>query len=155
MSKQIYNWRKVVAGDIISFRYQGKKSTSAKLQTVLVFNPQLPITKKDGTKKFHLVGLKLESRGNIPTITNKPLLVQLLETVGDLTVIDESSGIYRVLIKEIGSRGVRPSVYKRIQRDLKKFAIYRTYDYVRARKSQVFLEPIVLPKNVREGLIEN
>ena len=155
MSKQIYNWRKVVAGDIISFRYQGKKSTSAKLQTVLVFNPQLPITKKDGTKKIHLVGLKLESRGNIPTITNKPLLVQLLETVGDLTVIDESSGIYRVLIKEIGSRGVRPSVYKRIQRDLKKFAIYRTYDYVQARKSQVFLEPIVLPKNVREGLIEN
>ena len=155
MSKQIYNWRKVVAGDIISFRYKGKKSTSAQLQTVLVFNPQLPVTRKDGTKTFHLVGLKLETRGNIPTITNKPLLVELLETVGDLSVIDEDSGIYRVLITEIGSRGVRPSVYKRIQRDLKKFAIYRTYDYVQARKSQVFLEPIVLPKNVREGLIEN
>ena len=155
MSKQIYNWQKVVAGDIISFRYKGKTSTSAQLQTVLVFNPKLPVTRKDGTKTFHLVGLKLETRGNIPTITNKPLLVELLETVGDLSVIDEDSGIYRVLITEIGSRGVRPSVYKRIQRDLKKFSIYRTYDYVQARKSQVFLEPIVLPKNVREGLIEN
>ena len=70
-------------------------------------------------------------------------------------VIDEDSGIYRVLIKEIGSRGVRPTVYKRIQRDLQKFTIYRTYDYIQARKSQVFLEPIVLPKNVREALIEN
>lgn len=155
MAKQLYNWGKVQSGDIISFRYKGKTSTSAQLQTVLVFNPKLPVTRKDGTKTFHLVGLKLETRGNIPTITNKPLLVELLETVGDLTVIDEDSGIYRVLITEIGSRGVRPSVYKRIQRDLKKFTIYRTYDYVQARKSQVFLEPIVLPKNVREGLIEN
>ena len=155
MSKQIYNWRKVVAGDIISFRYKSKKSISGVLQTVLVFNPRLPVTRKDGTKTFHLVGLKLESRGNIPTITNKPLLVELLETIGDLSVIDEDSGIYRVLIREIGSRGVRPTVYKRIQRDLKKFTIYRTYDYVQARKSQVFLEPIVLPKNVREALIEN
>ena len=155
MSKQIYNWRKVVAGDIISFRYKSKKSISGVLQTVLVFNPRLPVTRKDGTKTFHLVGLKLESRGNIPTITNKPLLVELLETVGDLSVIDEDSGIYRVLIREIGSRGVRPTVYKRIQRDLKKFTIYRTYDYIQARKSQVFLEPIVLPKNVREALIEN
>ena len=155
MSKQIYNWQKVVAGDIISFRYKSKKSISGVLQTVLVFNPRLPVTRKDGTKTFHLVGLKLESRGNIPTITNKPLLVELLETVGDLSVIDEDSGIYRVLIREIGSRGVRPTVYKRIQRDLKKFTIYRTYDYIKARKSQVFLEPIVLPKNVREALIEN
>ena len=155
MSKQIYNWRKVVAGDIISFRYKSKKSISGVLQTVLVFNPRLPVTRKDGTKTFHLVGLKLESRGNIPTITNKPLLVELLETIGDLSVIDEDSGIYRVLIREIGSRGVRPTVYKRIQRDLKKFTIYRTYDYIQARKSQVFLEPIVLPKNVREALIEN
>ena len=155
MSKQIYSWRKVVAGDIISFRYKSKKSISGVLQTVLVFNPRLPVTRKDGTKTFHLVGLKLESRGNIPTITNKPLLVELLETVGDLSVIDEDSGIYRVLIREIGSRGVRPTVYKRIQRDLKKFTIYRTYDYIKARKSQVFLEPIVLPKNVREALIEN
>ena len=155
MSKQIYNWRKVVAGDIISFRYKSKKSIAGVLQTLLVFNPRLPVTRKDGTKTFHLVGLKLESRGNIPTITNKPLLVQLLESIGDLSVIDEDSGIYRVLIREIGSRGVRPSVYKKIQKELKKFTIYRTYDYEQARKSQVFLEPIVLPKNVREALIEN
>ena len=52
MSKQIYNWRKVVAGDIISFRYKGKKSISGALQTVLVFNPRLPVTRKDGTKSY-------------------------------------------------------------------------------------------------------
>ena len=155
MSKQIYNWRKVVAGDIISFRYKGKKSISGALQTVLVFNPRLPVTRKDGTKTFHLVGLKLESRGNIPTITNKPILVQLLESVGDLSVIDEDSGIYRVLIREIGSRGVRPTVYNRLKRDINRYGVYRTYDYDLARKSQVFLEPIELPIDFKRKLVED
>tara|TARA_B100001063_G_scaffold212706_1_gene211846 strand:- start:257 stop:484 length:228 start_codon:yes stop_codon:yes gene_type:complete len=75
MSKQIYTWGKVRAGDIISFRYKGKNTTGL-LQTLLVFNPKLPYVKKDGSKSFHLVGLKLESRGNIPTIRSKPILVQ-------------------------------------------------------------------------------
>ena len=70
MPKKVYNWGKVQAGDIISFRYKGKNSTGT-ITTVLVFNPRLPYTKKDGTKKFHLVGLKLEDRGTIPMIKNK------------------------------------------------------------------------------------
>ena len=155
MPKQIYNWSKVSAGDIISFRYQGKKATRGELQTVLVFNPRLRVKRKDESQTFHLVGLKLEVQGTIPIVKNKPLLVQLFEKIGDLQVVSEDDNIFRLLIREIGTKGVRPAVYKRIQRDLKKFAIYRTYDYVQARKSQVFLEPIVLPKNVREGLIEN
>ena len=155
MPKQIYNWSKVSPGDIISFRYQGKKATRGELQTVLVFNPRLPVRRKDESQTFHLVGLKLEVQGTIPVVKNKPLLVQLFEKIGDLQIVNEENEIYRLLIREIGTKGVRPGVYKRIQRDLKKFSIYRTYDYKQARKSQVFLEPIVLPKNVREGLIEN
>ena len=50
MPKQIYNWSKVKAGDIISFRYKGKKPT-ATLSTILVLNPRLPYTRKDNTKK--------------------------------------------------------------------------------------------------------
>ena len=75
MAKQVYTWGKVRAGDIISFRYKGNKPTGT-LTTLLVFNPKLPHTKKDGTKTFHLVGLKLEDRGTIPMIKNKPMLVQ-------------------------------------------------------------------------------
>ena len=55
MPKQIYTWGKVVTGDIISFRYKGKRSRGL-LTTLLVLNPRLPFTKKDGTKNFHLVG---------------------------------------------------------------------------------------------------
>ena len=87
MAKQIYSWGKVKAGDIISFRYKGKES-SKKLATLLVLNPKFPNKKKDGTKTFHLIGLKLEILGNIPTIKRRPKLVQLLEQIGEIKIVD-------------------------------------------------------------------
>ena len=153
MPKQIYTWGKVEAGDIISFRYKGKKPSGA-LTTVLVFNPKLPYTKKDGTKTFHLVGLKLEDRGTIPIIKNKPMLVQLLERVGNIEVVSGEDEIYRVEIKGVGVRGVRKATYDKLKQYIERYSVYRTYDYVEARKSQVFLEPISFPKEFREALIE-
>ena len=154
MPKQIYTWGKVEAGDIISFRYKGKKP-SGTLTTVLVFNPKLPYTKKDGTKTFHLVGLKLEDRGTIPIIKNKPMLVQLLERVGNIEVVSGDDEIYRVEIKGVGVRGVRKATYDKLKQYIERYSVYRTYDYMEAKRSQVFLEPIVLPKDFREALIEN
>jgi len=152
MSKQIYTWGKVRAGDIISFRYKGKQTTPT-LTTILVLNPRIPYTRKDKTKVFHLVGLKLEEQGTIPLIRNKPLLVQLLEKIGVIQVVDGENEIYRVLIKNVNTRGVKQDTYIKLKRQLEKYNLYRTYDYMKARKSQVFLEPIVLPKQIKEGLI--
>ena len=154
MPKQIHTWGNVIAGDIISFRYKGKKQTGT-LTTLLVLNPRLPFKRKDGVRKLHLVGLKLEERGNIPLIRNKPLLVQLLEKIGSITIVSGEDEIYRVSIENVGTRGVRPSVYKEIRQLLEKNTVYRTYDLEEARKSQVFLEPISLPKELREELSEN
>jgi hypothetical protein len=153
MPKQIYTWGKVEAGDIISFRYKGKKPAGT-LTTVLVFNPKLPYTKKDGTKTFHLVGLKLEDRGTIPIIKNKPMLVQLLEKVGNIEVVSGVDEIYRVEIKGAGVRGVRKATYDKLKQYIERHSVYRTYDYMEAKKSQVFLEPISFPKEFREALIE-
>ena len=47
MAKQLYNWGKVKAGDIISFRYKSKDNT-AKLTTLLVLNQRLKFKKKNG-----------------------------------------------------------------------------------------------------------
>ena len=154
MSKQIYTWNSVVAGDIISFRYKGKKSTGT-LTTLLVFNPKIPYTKKDGTKTFHLVGLKLEDRGTIPMIRNKPMLVQLLERVGYVQVVSGDDQIYKIVIENVGTRGVKQQTYKKLKQYIERYSVYRTYDYKEARRSQVFLEPIVLPKDFREALVEN
>ena len=149
MPKQVYTWGNVEAGDIISFRYNNN------LQTILVLNNKLPFKKKDGSKSIHLVGWKLEDRGTIPTIRNKPMLVQILETIGEIKVVSGDDFIYRVDIPNVGSRGVKQNVYQKIKAKIKNFSVYRTYDYTEAKKSQVFLEPIILPKKVREVLIEN
>jgi len=154
MPKQVYTWGKVTAGDIISFRYKGKKATGT-LTTLLVLNPKIPYDRKDGTKTFHLVGLKLEEQGTIPLVRNKPLLVQLLSSIGEIQVVDGENGIFRVEMKSAGPRGATKRVYETIKRKLRQFAIYRTYDWKEARKSQVFLEPITLPKLLVEVLIEN
>ena len=154
MSKQIYTWGKVRAGDIISFRYKGKKRTGL-LTTILVLNPRMPYTRKDKTKTFHLIGLKLERSGVIPIIRNKPILVQLLERIGEVQVIDEDNGIYRVEIKGTGPRGVRRATYNKLKRYIERHSIYRTYNYMEAKRSQVFLEPIVLPREFKEVLSEN
>jgi len=154
MAKQVYTWGKVQAGDIVSFRYKGKKPTGT-LTTLLVFNPRLPYTRKDGTKTFHLVGLKLEDRGTIPIIKNKPMLVQLLERIGEIDVVSGDDQIYRVIIENVGNRGVKKATYTKLKQYIEKHSVYRTYDYKEARRSQVFLEPIVLPREFREALIEN
>ena len=44
---------------------------------------------------------------------------------------------------------------KKLKQYIERYSVYRTYDYKEARRSQVFLEPIVLPKDFREALVEN
>ena len=154
MSKQIYTWSQVEAGDIISFRYKGKNPTGT-LTSLLVMNPKMPFVKKDGSRTFHLVGLKLESKGNIPTIKSKPVLVELLSKIGSIQVVSGDDQIYKILVDNLGSRGTTRATYQKIKRYVKQNSVYRTYDYREARKSRVFLEPISLPKDLREVLIED
>ena len=154
MSKQIYTWSQVEAGDIISFRYKGKNPTGT-LTSLLVMNPKMPFVKKDGSRTFHLVGLKLESKGNSPTIKSKPVLVELLSKIGSIQVVSGDDQIYKILVDDLGSRGTTRATYQKIKRYVKQNSVYRTYDYKEARKSRVFLEPISLPKDLREVLIED
>ena len=154
MPKQVYTWGKVRAGDIVSFRYKGKKPTGT-LTTLLVFNPRLPYTRKDGTKTFHLVGLKLEEKGTIPIVKSKPAFAALLESVGNVRLVSGEDQIYRVEISNVDARGVPKATYRELRNVIARYSVYRTYDYIEARKSRVFLEPIVLPKELREALIEN
>ena len=155
MPKKVYTWGKVRAGDIVSFRYKGKKPTGM-LTTLLVMNPRMPYTRKDGTKTLHLIGLKLEERGTIPMIKNKPMLVQLLERIGEIQVVSGDDQIYKVVFKgALGPRGVKRATYTKLKRYIERYSVYRTYDYKEARKSQVFLEPIVFPREFREVLLES
>ena len=99
--------------------------------------------------------MKLESVGIRALIEDKTTLVRLLKSIGTIKIVDAEDEIYRVEVTNVGYLGTKEELYKKIKRRIDKYNIYRTYDYMEARKSQVFLEPIKLPKNVKEVLIEN
>ena len=117
MAKKVTQWAKVKTGDIISFRYKGKQATGT-LTTILVLNPKWPHKRKDGSLVFHLIGLKLEKQGVIPHIRNKEELIELLERIGNLSIVDAKNEIWRVDIRDdlIAPRGFRQAGYKKLRK---------------------------------------
>ena len=143
--KQPYNWNEVKPGDIISFRYKSKSTGKTLMQSVLVLNPRIPVTLKDGTKTKHLIGIKLEESNRIELRFNQRQ-VNILNKTGDLIAVNAEQNIYRIkfkdrfVINEV--KGVKPRVYDLISRSDEIQGQYRTYDYKRAKASAVYLEPI-------------
>ena len=143
--KQPYNWNKVRPGDIISFRYKSKSTGKTKVQSILVLNPKLNVTLKDGTPTKHLIGIKLEESNKIQLrLTARQ--TTLLEKIGNFKKIDEKNNLYkleidgRFIINDI--RGVKQRAYDLISKSFGIQGQYRTYDYMTAKKSAVYLEPI-------------
>jgi len=147
MPKQIIKWAQVRSGDIVSFRYKSENSNRNLMQTVLVLNPKINVKLKNGTQKTQMVGLKLEE-SNRSSIALKGKR-KLLETVGDLHLIDEENRIYKVHIQphELISnvRGVKESFYYKIKSVIKGKDIYRVYNWNKI-PAIVYLEPIVLER---------
>ena len=143
--KQPYNWNRVKPGDIVSFRYKSKSTGKTRVQSLLVLNPKLNVTLKDGTKTKHLIGIKLEESNKISLrLTSRQ--VTLLEKIGDLKKIDEKNNLYRLDINERfivnDIKGVKQRAYDLISKSLNIQGQYRTYDYIKAKSSAVYLEPI-------------
>ena len=143
--KQPYNWGRVRPGDIISFRYNSKSSGKVRVNTILVLNPKLNVKLKDGTPTKHLIGIKLEESNKIKLrLTSKQ--VNFLEKIGDFVEIDDKNNLYQLQIKERfilnDIKGVKKEAYDKISNSLGIQGKYRTYDYITARKSAVYLEPI-------------
>ena len=152
------NWGTIKPGDIVSFKYQSviDKSKQPRTSTVLVLNNKFQKKLKSGDTEYYLNGLKLE-RSNITVFTNKEEAWTLLTEIGDLEVISLKDEIYRVKINKryIGTYGATDSLYKKVMNTpAGKKAEFRTYNWDQARKSAVFYEPIKLPKDRVELLIE-
>ena len=143
--KQPYNWRRVKPGDIISFRYKSKSSGKTLTQSILVLNPKLNIKLKDNSTTKHLIGIKLEESNKIELrLTQRQ--VKLLEKIGDFKKIDNKNNLYKLEIDNRfiinNTKGVKQEAYDKISKSLGIEGQYRTYDYMTAKKSAVYLEPI-------------
>ena len=75
--KQPYNWNRVKPGDIISFRYKSKSTGKTRVNSILVLNPRLNVTLKDGTTMKHLIGIKLEESNKISLRLNKLIITSI------------------------------------------------------------------------------
>tara|TARA_R110002167_G_scaffold161334_1_gene357512 strand:- start:119 stop:589 length:471 start_codon:yes stop_codon:yes gene_type:complete len=143
--KQTYKWNLVKPGDIVSFKYKSMSTGRRLTHAILVLNPKLNVKLKDGTTTQHLIGIKLEESNKIVLrITGRQ--VKVLEKLGELRKIDDENNLYRLIIKENlvlnNIRGIKKSAFKLISQSLNIRGSYRTYDYRRAKKSSVYLEPI-------------
>jgi len=143
--KQPYSWGRVSPGDVISFKYKSKSTGKSIVNSILVLNPKLNVTLKDGTSTKHLIGIKLEESNKISLRLNQKQ-VMLLEKIGDFKKIDDKNNLYKLEIKKTfiinDIKGVKQSAYDKISKGLGIQGQYRTYDYMTAKKSAVYLEPI-------------
>ena len=143
--KQPYNWKLVKPGDIISFRYKSKSTGRTVMQSILVLNPRLNVTLKNGKSTKHLIGVKLEESNKISIrLTRKEL--RILEKIGEFKKIDNENNLYRLeidrrfILNDI--KGIKEQAYDKISKSFNIQGQYRTYDYMKAKKSAVYLEPI-------------
>ena len=143
--KQPYNWNRVKPGDIISFRYKSESTGRTLVNSILVLNPKLPVQRKDGSSTFHLIGIKLEESNKINLRLNQKQ-INILETIGEFKPIDLKNKLYELEIKSTfivnDKKGIKKQAYDKISRSLDIAGLYRSYDWRKARKAAVFLEPI-------------
>ena len=143
--KQPYNWNRVKPGDIISFRYKSESTGRTLVNSILVLNPKLPVQRKDGSSTFHLIGIKLEESNKISLrLTQRQ--VNILESIGEFKPIDLKNKLYELVIKPNfiinDKKGIKKQAYDKISRSLDIAGQYRTYDWRKATRVAVFLEPI-------------
>jgi len=134
MAKLPYTWAKVEPGDIVSFVYESKEGSRLR-RTILVLDPK---------RKGLLHGIQLEI-SNVPT---NPEIKKILQSAGLTEVVDKDKKIYRVTLE-----GTAKQTYKKLKTLIKKHGIYRTYNFDKARKSQVFLEDLKLPPSFVKEIV--
>ncbi len=152
MAKTLTRWSEVRAGDIISFKYLSGTTNRNLTHTVLVLNkPGRRSMGKSGKK--YVVGLKLEE-SNRPTVVNTSLLTDILMKYGEVVVFDAKKKIFRLEFHKKANRRNLEQLYNKLKRKIKSLNIYRTYDWIKAQKSQVFLESVKIDRTLSDALLE-
>ena len=138
-----YSWAKVERGDIISFRYKAKQGGTSTKRLFLVLEPKLKNKAKKPSTPFLMHGYQLEDR-NFPLVRGNALL-ELFKKVGLPVLVEE--GVEKLIIE-----GRSPQVYSRTRQIVKQYGIFRTFDFMRVRGSQVFQEPVKLSESIMKRL---
>ncbi len=138
-----YAWAKVERGDIISFRYKTKQGGTSTKRLFLVLEPKLKNKAKKPTTPYLMHGYQLEDR-NFPLVRGNAL-VELFKKVGIPVLIEE--GVEKLIIE-----GRSQQVYSKTRQIIKRYGIYRTFDFMKVRANQVFQEPVKVSASIMNRL---
>lgn len=109
---------KIQVGDILEFRYRGKKDKFTKTKLVLVINiyPVIGATKEKKVHAFSLEKLSMSVFKRLLSMTGIPILE-----------IDKRKGkeVSKVIIRESGEKG--EVFYRKVSDKFKSYNAYRTY----------------------------
>jgi|LWDU01.1.fsa_nt_gi hypothetical protein len=151
--KVITQWPKVKPGDIISFKYKNERTGKNLTHSILVLSRDHKIPLKSGTKRY-LIGLKIEESNRV--LVPRIVVEKFLMKIGQIELVDAKNMIYGLKVESLTKGRMQRAQLTKIYKDLKPLNrthnLYRTYDYMKARKSPVYLEPIRLSNTVKEAL---
>tara|TARA_R100001591_G_scaffold110801_1_gene121979 strand:+ start:59 stop:502 length:444 start_codon:yes stop_codon:yes gene_type:complete len=138
-----YAWQKLERGDIISFRYKSKQGGTSTKRLFLVLEPKLKNKAKKPTTPFLMHGYQLEER-NFPIVRGNAL-VELFKKVGIPVLIEE--GVEKIIVE-----GASRQIYNKTKALVQRYGIYRTFDYMKATRNQVFQEPVKISASIMNRL---
>ena len=142
MARKRLNWGNVVEGEVVTFRYKGKKADSkSRVRTCLILNTRHMYKRLTDGKKVRLVhALQLKAVPKKPGTRDlqESQLKEVLNRAGKVTVLGEGTDEQRFAIKS--SRAGAQKQYSKIRSIVEQFAIYRTFSWQILRRNAVFLD---------------
>ena len=121
-----------------------KKIKKIKNPIILICSKDLLI--KQMKKLKYKFSIRNINKDNFHLIKLNNQRIKVLEKIGDFIKIDDKNNLYKLTIKETylisDIKGIKKQAWDIISKNLSIKGKYRTYDYDKAKKSSVYLEPI-------------
>ena len=149
------SWSKVKAGDVVYFRYKGKKERAkSRRRTCLVLNEKHMYKRQSDGKRVRLVhALQLSAVPRVPgtRLLKEAQIKRVIKKVGKIEIREEGTDKERYAVAT--KRSKAKTRYGMIRALVTQYGIYRTFSWGRLRTKAVFLnEDFEWPKELVRDL---
>ena len=145
------SWSKVKAGDVVYFRYKGKKERAkSRRRTCLVLNEKHMYKRQSDGRRVRLVhALQLSAVPRVPgtRMLNEAQIKRVIKKVGKIEIREEGTDTERYAV--VTKRSKAKTRYGMIRNLVTQYGIYRTFSWGRLKTRAVFLnEDFEWPKEL-------
>ena len=149
------SWSKVSAGDVVFFRYRGKKEgAKSRRRTCLVLNEKHMYKRLSDGRRVRLVhALQLSAVPRVPgtRILKEAQIKKVIKKVGKIEIREEGTDTARYAVAT--KRSKAKTRYGMLREMVTQYGIYRTFSWNKLRTKAVFLnEDFEWPKELVKDL---